>query len=57
MLVSSAFIYLLMFLIISKLETFDVGLSFILSFLYPKTLFLRYLNTSREKNIYPELNS
>ena len=46
-----------MFLIISKLETFDVGLSFILSFLYPKTLFLRYLNTSREKNIYPELNS
>ena len=57
MLVSSAFIYLLMFLIISKLETFDVGLSFILSILYPKTLFLRYLNTSREKNIYPELNS
>ena len=56
MLVSSAFIYLLMFLIISNLETFDVGLSFILSFLYPKTLFLRYLNTSREKNIYPELN-
>ena len=47
MLVSSAFIYLLMFLIISKLETFDVGLSFILSFLYPKTLFI----------IYPELNS
>ena len=57
MLVSSAFIYRLMFLIISKLETFDVGLSFILSFLYPKTLFLRYLNTSREKNIHPELNS
>ena len=57
MLVSSAFIYHLVFLFISKLEKFNVSLSFILSFQYSKILSLMYLRTSREKNLYPELNS
>ena len=57
MLVSSAFIYHLMFLFVSNLEKFDVSLSFILSFQYSKILSLMYLRTSREKNLYPELNS
>ena len=54
MLVSLAFIYHLMFLFIRK---FDVSLPFILSFQYSKILSLMYLRTSREKNVYPELNS